>query len=132
MSVLELPGLRKRPRSTERHSVGWYVTVFLLCALMLVPMYLLVVNAFKDQQDIVSHPFSLSPGDLTFDHLEAAWNNPDFSIAFGYFVTFALVVCVNLVAMGVCIPAAYVIARSPRLVFRVALLFFISGMFIPT
>ena len=132
MSVVELSGLRKRPRSTERRSAAWYVTVLLLCAVMLVPMYLLVVNAFKDQQDIISHPFALHPGELTLEHLKAAWNNPDFSIAFGYFVTFGLVICVNLVALAVCVPAAYVIARSSRLVFRVALLFFISGMFIPT
>src|SRR5262245_58364833 len=97
---------------------------------MLVPMYLLVVNAFKDQQDILTKPFA--PGPLTFEHLTRAWNNPDFDIAFGYGVTFALVICVNAVALAVCAPAAYVIARSSRRVFGVALLFFISGMFIPT
>ncbi|WP_083442078.1 carbohydrate ABC transporter permease [Nitriliruptor alkaliphilus] len=98
---------------------------------MLVPMYLLVVNAFKDQQAIVRRPFSLNPGEMTVEHLSNAWNNPDFDIAFGYFVTFGLVICVNLLAISVCAPAAYIIARSSRKVFRVALLFFISGMFIP-
>jgi raffinose/stachyose/melibiose transport system permease protein len=133
MSVLETAGrLRRRRDGQERHSALWYVAVALLCLLMLVPMYLLVVNAFKDQQDIVSRPFSLDPAGLTLQHLKDAWSNPDFNIAFGYGVTFALAVCVNVVALGVCVPAAYVIARSSRLVFRIALLFFISGMFIPT
>jgi raffinose/stachyose/melibiose transport system permease protein len=123
----------KRPRASgERRSVGWYAAVTGLCLVMLVPMYLLVVNAFKDQRDIVTRPFSLVPGELTFEHLAAAWNNPDFDILFGYGVTFVLVACVNVLAIGVCGPAAYAIARSPRPVFRVALLFFISGMFIPT
>lgn len=124
-------GKRSRTRD-ERRSIGWYAAVTALCLLMLVPMYLLVVNAFKDQQDIVSSPFSLVPGRLTLQHLADAWNNPDFDIAFGYGVTFALVACVNIVSIGVCAPAAYVIARSPRRVFRAALLFFIAGMFIPT
>ncbi|MFC7493598.1 MULTISPECIES: carbohydrate ABC transporter permease [unclassified Nocardioides] len=131
-AVTDAPrGSRTRTRG-ERRSPGWYAAVTALCLLMLVPMYLLVVNAFKDQQDIVSSPFSLVPGDLTVQHLADAWNNPDFSIAFGYGVTFALVACVNILAIGVCAPAAYVIARSPRPVFRAALLFFVAGMFIPT
>ena len=118
--------------AAERHTPLWYAGVTALCVLMLVPMYLLVVNAFKDQRDIVTRPFSLAPGQLTLEHLIAAWNNPEFDIAFGYLVTIGLVVCVNVVSIGVCAPAAYVIARSPRTVFRVALLFFVSGMFIPT
>ncbi len=131
MSALRAAVARRGPAG-ERHSPFWYAAVGALCVLMLVPMYLLVVNAFKDQRDIVSRPFSLAPGQFTLEHLVAAWNNPDFDIAFGYAVTVGLVVCVNLVSIGVCAPAAYVIARSPRAVFRVALLFFVSGMFIPT
>ncbi|WP_114558386.1 carbohydrate ABC transporter permease [Desertihabitans aurantiacus] len=125
------PSRRRRP-SGEQRSPGWYVSVVAICALMLVPMYLLVVNAFKDQQDIVSRPFALDPGSMTLEHLAAAWSNPDFDIAFGYAVTTALVLCVNIVSIGVCLPAAYVIARSSRRIFRVALLFFIAGMFVPT
>lgn len=122
----------RRSLSGERRTPTWYAAVTALCLFMLVPMYLLVVNAFKDQRDIVSRPFSLSPGQFTLEHLVAAWNNPDFDIAFGYAVTIGLVICVNIVSIGVCAPAAYVIARSPRPVFGAALLFFISGMFIPT
>jgi raffinose/stachyose/melibiose transport system permease protein len=127
------PDLQRRVRGGgERHSALWYLAVGVICLVMLVPMYLLVVNAFKSQQDIVSTPFSLHPARLTLDHLVAAWDNPDFNVPFGYAVTTALVLCVNAVALCVCAPAAYVIARSPRWVFRAALLFFISGMFIPT
>ncbi len=132
MSGVQLPAPRRAAGRQDRHSAAWYLTVGVLCLLMLIPMYLLVVNAFKDQQDIVSRPFALNPADLTVRHLVDAWNNPDFDIAYGYLITFALVLCVNAVALTVCVPAAYVIARSSRLVFRLALLFFISGMFIPT
>ncbi len=125
-------GVRRSSRSLGGRRWGWYAAVSALCAVMLVPMYLLVVNSFKDQRAIVSRPFALDPGALTLEHLVAAWNNPDFDVAFGYAVTFALLICVNVVSIGVCAPAAYVIARSSRRLFRVALLFFVSGMFIPT
>jgi raffinose/stachyose/melibiose transport system permease protein len=121
---------RRRPvRRTGIVRVGFVVA---LSALMLVPMYLLVVNSFKDQQDIVSRPFALDPSAMTWEHLSAAWNNPDFDVVFGYLVTFTLLLCVNAVSIGVCAPAAYAIARSSRRMFRVMLLFFVSGMFIPT
>ncbi|WP_238698111.1 carbohydrate ABC transporter permease [Streptomyces sp. E5N91] len=99
---------------------------------MLVPMYLLVVNAFKSQQEILANPFSPSFGTATFQYLTDAWNNPDFSILKGYGVTIALVLCVNALAMAVCAPAAYVLARTPNPISRLLLFFFVAGMFIPT
>ncbi|MEU4052478.1 carbohydrate ABC transporter permease [Streptomyces olivaceus] len=99
---------------------------------MLVPMYLLVVNTFKSQQEILANPFTLDFGTATLQYLADAWNNPDFSILKGYGVTIALVLCVNAIAMAVCAPAAYVLARTPTLVARLLLFFFIAGMFIPT
>ncbi|MCU8594079.1 carbohydrate ABC transporter permease [Streptomyces sp. A13(2022)] len=99
---------------------------------MLVPMYLLVVNTFKSQQEILANPFTLDFGTATLQYLADAWNNPDFSILKGYGVTIALVLCVNAIAMAVCAPAAYVLARTPRLVARLLLFSFIAGMFIPT
>lgn len=71
---------------------------------MLVPMYILVVNTFKSQQEILGNPFTLDLGTATFQHLADAWNNPDFSIPKGYGTTITLVLCVNVLAMGVCAP----------------------------
>ncbi|MFI6350135.1 carbohydrate ABC transporter permease [Streptomyces sp. NPDC050560] len=99
---------------------------------MLVPMYILVVNTFKSQQEILANPFSIDFATATFQHLADAWDNPDFSILKGYGITIALVLAVNAIAMAVCAPAAYVLARTPRLVARLLLFFFIAGMFIPT
>ncbi|MGW0817442.1 carbohydrate ABC transporter permease [Streptomyces viridiviolaceus] len=99
---------------------------------MLVPMYLLVVNAFKSQQEILANPFTPNLGTATFQHLADAWNNPDFSILKGYGVTLALVLGVNVLALAVCAPAAYALARTPKPLSRLLLFFFIAGMFIPT
>lgn len=99
---------------------------------MLVPMYILVINTFKSQQEILADPLSPAFGTATFQYLADAWNNPDFSILKGYGITFALVLSVNAIAMAVCAPAAYALARTPRPISRLLLFFFIAGMFIPT
>lgn len=106
--------------------------VALLSLAMLVPMYLLVVNSFKDQQSILSAPFELNLATATPEFLIQAWNSREFSVPFGYLITFGLVIFVNIVSIGVCAPAAYVIARSPNRLYRAILLFFVAGMFIPT
>lgn len=106
--------------------------VSLLSLLMLVPMYILVINAFKDQQAILTNPFTINLGSATTEYLVDAWSHPDFSVPYGYAVTLLLVAAVNALSIGVCTPAAYVLARTPTGVFRLVLLFFVAGMFVPT
>ncbi|MBK1783839.1 carbohydrate ABC transporter permease [Prauserella cavernicola] len=103
-----------------------------VCVGMLLPMYLLVVNTFKSQQEILANPFTINFDTATFEHLANAWTNPDFNILKGYAITLALVAGVNALSIGVCAPAAYVLARTPKALSRVILFFFIAGMFIPT
>ncbi|MFB7287018.1 carbohydrate ABC transporter permease [Actinacidiphila glaucinigra] len=117
------------------HTSAATVRVAFVCLVslgMLVPMYILVVNTFKSQREILANPFSLDLGTATFRHLADAWNNPDFSILQGYGTTVLLVLAVNAIAMAVCAPAAYVLARTPRPLSRLLLFFFIAGMFVPT
>ena len=93
MSALRMPRVATvqfKPWKTK----GWGRVAFLVVTsvLMLVPMYLLVVSAFKSQQDILAHPFSLSPDQLTTEYLRKAATNPDFNILKGYAVTILFVV----------------------------------------
>ncbi|MER6976327.1 carbohydrate ABC transporter permease [Streptomyces carpinensis] len=120
--------------STSRGGAATVRVVFvgLASLAMLTPMYILVVNAFKSQREILANPFAIDFSTATFRYLADAWNNPDFSILKGYGVTLVLVGCVNVLAIAVCAPAAYVLARTPDLVARLLLFFFIAGMFIPT
>ncbi|HIZ35085.1 MAG TPA: carbohydrate ABC transporter permease [Candidatus Ruania gallistercoris] len=107
------------------------VFVALLSIAMLVPMYIMVVNAFKPQQEILRSPLGLDPDTASTDFLAAAWSNTAFPVLDGYAVTLFLVLACNLVAIGTAVPAAYVIARTPTPLFRFLLLFFLAGMFIP-
>jgi len=98
---------------------------------MLVPMYILVINAFKSQQEIALSPLSLDLGTASLEYLQAAWGASQFPVVQGYVFTLFLVLACNLVAIGVSVPAAYVIARTPGPIFAGLLMLFVAGMFIP-
>jgi raffinose/stachyose/melibiose transport system permease protein len=98
---------------------------------MLAPLYLLVVNSFKSQQDILARPFDflvrLSP-----QYLWAAITAPTYNVLKGYLVTAAFVVVVGALCLVVTIPAAYVIARGTSAGHRATLLVMLAGLFIPS
>ncbi|MEQ7127755.1 carbohydrate ABC transporter permease [Actinopolymorpha sp. B11F2] len=103
-----------------------------LAVVMLAPMYVLVVNAFKPQQEIAARPFSPAFDQLTLRYLEQAWHNPDFSIVRGYAVTVFFVVCVNALSVLLAGPVSYVIARGGSVRHHLLLVFFVAGTFIPS
>lgn len=108
------------------------VFLALTSVFMLVPMYLMVVNSFKSQQDIIARPFSLSPGMLSTEYLRDALTNPDFSIVRGYAVTTLFVVLVNVLSVALAGPVAYVIARRGSRPYKALLMLFVAGAFIPS
>lgn len=103
----------------------------IVSAFMVVPLYLLVVNAFKSQSDIITSPFALDWSRLSFEHMLAAITSPDFNVISAYGVTTAFVVVVNLLSLVVTIPVSYVIARAVRRWQRGLLFVLLAGMFIP-
>lgn len=103
----------------------------IVSAFMVVPLYLLVVNAFKSQSDIITSPFALDWSRLSFEHMLEAITSPDFNVISAYGVTTAFVVVVNLLSLVVTIPVSYVIARAVRRWQRGLLFVLLAGMFIP-
>ncbi|MFG1628241.1 carbohydrate ABC transporter permease [Kribbella sp. NPDC049227] len=133
MSAIRMPRVATvqfRPMRTK--GAGRIAFLIVTSVLMLVPMYLLVVSAFKSQQDILAHPFSLSPDQLTTQYLQKAWTNPDFNILKGYAVTALFVVSVNVLSVALAGPVSYVIARRSERRYRMLLLLFVAGTFIPS
>ncbi|MFE3906627.1 carbohydrate ABC transporter permease [Streptomyces sp. NPDC059153] len=102
-----------------------------LFVVMIVPVYLLVVNAFKSQQDILDSPFSIPLSGLTFEHMSAAISNPQYNVIGGYGFTLFLVVTVDVLCIALAGPAAYAIARSLKKRTQLVLLYFLAGTFIP-
>jgi raffinose/stachyose/melibiose transport system permease protein len=96
---------------------------------MLLPLYLVVVNSFKSQQQIQRQPFAATG--LTPTYLTNALHNPDFNVLRAYGVTALLAVLVNALSLAVAGPVSYVIARGLRRRHQALLLFFLAGTFVP-
>jgi raffinose/stachyose/melibiose transport system permease protein len=103
-----------------------------LAAVMVLPLYLLVTNAFKTQRDIIASPFGVPAGGFTLDNIVAAATSTDFNVLVAYVTTTLLVVVVNILSVLVTGPAAYAIGRGTRRAHRVVLLILLAGLFIPS
>ncbi|WP_240642082.1 carbohydrate ABC transporter permease [Microbacterium sulfonylureivorans] len=125
---------RRRRRPTASSSVGritkWAVLV-VVAVVMLVPMYVLVISAFKSQADILLTPLLISPDTFTLEHLAKALTSEKFNVVRAYGITLLFVVLVNVFCILLAAPASYVIARGRSKWHLVLLLVFVSGMFIP-
>jgi raffinose/stachyose/melibiose transport system permease protein len=105
--------------------------LLLMVLVMLIPAYLLIVNAFKSQQDITQRPFAVPFSRLSTRYLHAAFSSPDFNLVKAYVITVLFAVAVNILSLAVSGPAAYVIARGTSLGHRALLGVFLIGIFIP-
>ncbi|MFB6783763.1 carbohydrate ABC transporter permease [Streptomyces sp. NPDC056352] len=103
----------------------------LLAAVMLVPLYLVVVNAFKPASAIRQNPFGIDLGGLSTAYLKSALSSPDYNVTRAFGVTVLFVVLVNALSLLLAGPAAYVIARGTSVWHKVLLLVFLAGLFIP-
>ncbi|MFJ2091406.1 carbohydrate ABC transporter permease [Streptomyces sp. NPDC087901] len=121
---------RRAEGEESRSPVRWAMLGVLL-VVMIVPVYLLVVNAFKSQQDILDNPFSIPLDGLTFENMSAAISSPQFNVIDGYGFTLFLVVLVDVLCILLAGPAAYAIARSLKRRTQLVLLYFLAGTFIP-
>lgn len=107
------------------------LTLGVVTLAMLVPVYLLVISAFKPQDEILDDPLGIPFDQLTTRFLMDAITSETFDVVRAYGVTalFVLLVCLFTVLFGA--PAAYVIGRGRTRWHVVLLLFFVSGTFIP-
>lgn len=118
--------------TTWRTRLTRHGVLIVLCAVMLVPAYLLIVNAFKPQAAILGSPFSLDARELSLRYVRAALTNPSFSLARAYVVS-AVVALISVTLVIVCCgPLAYLIARRESLLYKALFYFFVAGTFIPS
>lgn len=125
----------RRPRTPGvlRQAAAWRVPVLLVCAsVMVIPLWLLVVNAFKTEQDIRTSPFNLPLTRLTLEPLRNALADPDFDVLRAYGITLLFVVLVNALSLAVSAPVSFVIARGTTRWHTALLLLFVAGTFVPS
>lgn len=140
------PGARRFPRRRPRdggagrptkirtsavaRALKWIVLT-VVAAVMLVPFYIMVVSAFKSQEDIIRQPLVITPEMFTIDHLMDAITSEKFNVIGAYGVTLLFVALVNVCCIALSAPVAYVIARGRTQWHLALLLLFVSGLFIP-
>lgn len=129
------PGRRTPTRVTGRRSpvgaIAKWIALGATALVMLVPLYVLVISAFKPQEEIVQNPLAISPTTFTLQYLGDAITSSKFNVIAAYGVTLLFVVLVNVFCILLSAPVAYVIARGRRKWHMGLLLLFVSGLFIP-
>ncbi|WP_431279571.1 carbohydrate ABC transporter permease [Leifsonia poae] len=110
---------------------GRTIMVVLVVLVMVVPLYLLVTNAFKSQHDITTQPFGWPSEGFSFEYLWRALTSPDFNVVAAYGITLLFVVVVNVLCLVIVGPAAYAISRGTAKYHRAVLLVLLAGLFIP-
>ncbi|MFD7871689.1 carbohydrate ABC transporter permease [Microbacterium sp. NPDC059771] len=120
---------RNRP-ALAVSAIRWIV-LGVVAVTMLIPMYTMVINAFKPQAEIIENPLLITPQMFTFEYLWEAITSSKFNVIAAYGITLLFVVLVNLCCIALAAPVAYVIARGRSKWHLGLLLLFVSGLFIP-
>ncbi|WP_329454456.1 carbohydrate ABC transporter permease [Streptomyces sp. NBC_01497] len=106
-----------------------HVLAWLYALLLLVPLYYLLVSAFKSNDQIFATPFSL-PTSLSFHNFGHAFDTADLG---GAIVSSVLVTAVALIVTVVlAVPAAFAVARSEGRTGRAVERVFSLGFLVPT
>src|SRR6476661_2173260 len=112
-------------------NASWGALAWLLGLVFFFPVFWMVLNAFKSEQDANTSPKLIF--DPTFDRFKDVTRSAGGLLSFGEaFTNSAVVVLVStLIVMTLAIPAAYALAIRPVLKWRDVLFFFISTKFLP-
>lgn len=125
------PTPRRRLRAPGVGTVLKWALLGAAALVMLVPLYIMVINAFKPQEAIISSPLAIGPGTFSLEYLQAALTSEKFNVVRAYGVTLLFVALVNVFGIALAAPVAYVIARGRSRWHLGLLLLFVSGLFIP-
>lgn len=137
--ALRLPARRGRRGRNEtvriKFPLGARITKWGLIAVvaivMVVPFYIMVINAFKSQAEILGNPLGISAETFSFEYMMNAITSDRFNVVGAYGITAFFVVLVDLFGIVLAAPVAYVIARGLRKWHLGLLVLFVSGLFIP-
>ena len=107
-------------------------TIFLalVAVFFLVPLYITLVNAFKDGSEVVSSPLSL-PIPPVIDGIKRILANKSNNVLSMYGSSVILVVCAVPVTIAISAMASYYMARSRTKSAKFLSLYFLAGLMVP-
>ena len=100
-----------------------------LTLIYLVPLYFMVITAFKTSNELIFTPLSLPNSFLYFENFKEAWNQVDLGRAYlntAYIATLA--VCGRIVVSSM---ASFTLAKRPSRLHNALYVFFLMGIMIP-
>ncbi len=117
-----------RTSSSRIHPLA-HVLPWLYAVLLVIPLYYLVVSAFKPNTAIFNEPFAL-PTSLSFQQFADAWNNVQLGsgMSNSAFVT----VSAEVLTLALAIPASFALARSTGRLAVWVERFFALGFLVPS
>ncbi|MEE0199534.1 MAG: carbohydrate ABC transporter permease [Muricomes sp.] len=102
--------------------------VLLLCAVFLFPIYLVVVNSFKNRSELYANIMAL-PGEFTFEYYEKAMAKMNFFRAFGNSLIVTIVSTLLIVLLASM--TAWMLVRVNNLLSKIIFNLLIATMLIP-
>lgn len=126
-SVSTNPASPVAPRGLRR--IGRYALLSFVSAVVLFPIWAVVLQALKSGPDSLDHPRSLLPVDLTLDTIRAAWTAGDLGrlLLNSAFVSVAVTVGVVVVCLFAAYAFSFLDFPGRNLVF----VFFLAAMLVP-
>jgi raffinose/stachyose/melibiose transport system permease protein len=90
------------PRSlrVQRMHIGGHAVLLVVAAIVLVPLYYVLINAFKTDLAINIRPMTFSLPDITVDNIGNTWRLLSFPKALGNSVILLLISCSIIIASG--------------------------------
>ncbi len=117
-------------RSAGAKKFGRYVLLIVVAAIVLAPIYAILMQALKTGRDSIDHPRSLLPVDLTFGTLSKAWTEGDLGTLLRNSIVMSVLVTVGVVATSLLSAFAFAFLEFPAKKFLFA--FFLATLLVPT
>lgn len=120
----------KKRRKIQKSYLLSYTLLILLAFLIAVPLYLTLVNAFKENDTIVNSPLAL-PIPIFWDHMKEVFTNPNIHLWRMYLNSICITVFGTLICIVVSSMAGYYLARTRNKIAKFLYIFFLFGLMVP-
>jgi multiple sugar transport system permease protein len=108
--------------------IGGYFFSFVYAALIVIPLYFVIVSAFKSNSEIISTPLAL-PASLNFQKFFQVQANVN--VLRAGLITFGITIAAEFLTLILAFPAAYAVARIPTRLSTFVETIFSIGFLIP-
>jgi len=99
----------------KRMRIGTHIFLLLVCLFILIPLYYVFLNAFKEADYITLKPMTFSPEYVTLENIKSAWISMKFPDALRNSVILVILSCTMMIILGSLAGYAIAIVNSKLL-----------------